>query len=439
MMVDWLSLRVNFEEHEQRTVLLCRDEKSVEVACRFLVANEIADVGNDKFPALPLPTWNCPSKLKESLRDVLMDAPPILFGDSSFEITEDGSAKLGLDVFGSAFFMLSRYEERASAELDEHRRYSGSTSFSYRAGLLSRPIIDEYFNILIASMSVVWPEFQLECRRSEIKVSCDVDEPFERWIRDPMYLAKGIAGALVRRRSLSIACRRLMNGIYSPFENFKYDPYWNFDWYMQTCEDQNRKAQFYFLAQPGPRDVDAAYELESKRIQRLLAQIHSRGHVIGLHGSYDSYISGDLLAAERQSLQNACETAGVKQEILHSRQHYLRWRSDITPDCQAAAGLRFDSTVGFADMPGFRCGTARSFRMWSWKELAPLALEQQPLILMEGTLTSGVYLPQSEEIAEVIQDYKERSQLTGGDFTLLWHNSSLTNERDRQLFKLAVQ
>lgn len=441
IMTDWLGFDIKFEEHRESTVLLYRDGRSLEIPCKFLIFDELKNPSPEKFPSLPLSIWKCPRELKGTLRSDRESALPIIFGDSRFELDESGKTTLGLDVFGSAFFMLSRYEEIASPKFDIHQRYSGSASFTYIAGLLDHPIIDEYVRILVAAMRTIWPSVSIKIPPGSSIVSCDVDEPFERWIRDPIYLLKGIVGALFRRRSISIAHRRFLNGIFSHFGDFRYDPYWNFDWYMDVCESQDKKAYFYFLASPGLWDVDAAYNLESKRMQGLLSRIHSRGHTIGLHGSYNSYSDAALLTTERQRLQNACEMAGVNQHIVHSRQHYLRWRADTTPDCQMAAGLLFDSTVGFADRPGFRSGTSRNFKMWSWREMAPLCLEQQPLVLMEGTLISGVYLPLTEEkdIAETIQKYKDRSLLSGGNFMFLWHNSNLTNVRDRCLFQIAAK
>lgn len=439
IMTEWLGLNINYEQHQKNTILLSRDGKSLEIPCKFLISDELKNPCLEKFPNLPLSIWKCPRELRDELRDDYTNTLPIIFGDSRFEFNESGKSTLGLDIFGSAFFMLSRYEEIASPKFDNHQRYSGSASFTYIAGLLDYPVIDEYVRILVAVMRTIWSSMSIEIPQGSSIISCDVDEPFERWIRDPIYLLKGIAGALFRRRSIFIAHRRLLNGIFSHFGDFRHDPYWNFDWYMDVCDSLDKKAYFYFLASPGLRDVDAAYNLESKRMQGLLSRIHSRGHTIGLHGSYDSYSDAVLLTAERQRLQDACEMAGVNQHIVHSRQHYLRWRADTTPDCQMAAGLLFDSTVGFADRPGFRCGTSRNFKMWSWREMAPLCLEQQPLVLMEGTLLSGVYMPLREDIAETIQKYKDRSLLSGGNFMFLWHNSNLTNARDRCLFQIAAQ
>lgn len=435
VLTEWLGLTPIFHEHQEENIKISDGRNSLTLTCQFLTKDEIENPNEGHFPRLPLQKWSCPDALQK--RPVREDLP-ILFGGSGFRIDQAGNIEIGLDIFGSAFFMLSRYEEIISNRFDRHLRYAGEGSFSVRAEILNTPLIDEYVEILKSAIKFVWPSLELRAQPGRKIVTCDVDEPFERWIRDPAYLAKGIAGALIRRRSLATAKRRFLNGILSPLGNYLYDPYWNFDWYMDVCERHNRRAQFYFITQDGPRDVDAAYSIESKRIQALLRDIHSRGHLIGLHGSYDSFADTGKLATERERLQSACERAGAHQEVHHSRQHYLRWNARITPDSQDSAGFKVDSTVGYADLPGFRCGTSRSFTMWSWKSMAPLKLRQQPLIVMEGTLLSGVYMNNSVDAENIFRTLSERALANGGDYTMLWHNSNLTTRGDRAMFEAVI-
>lgn len=37
--------------------------------------------------------------------------------------------------------------------------------------------------------------------------------------------------------------------------------------------------------------------------------------------------------------------------------HYLRWGHPTTLQAWNDAGMDYDSTLGYADSPGFRCGT----------------------------------------------------------------------------------
>jgi hypothetical protein len=96
-------------------------------------------------------------------------------------------------------------------------------------------------------------------------------------------------------------------------------------------------------------------------------------------------------------------------------QTWLDWES---------CGLRYDSSVGFADQIGFRAGTSFPFQPWCWAENRELDLIEVPLILMDCTPVKYMRLNIHEGL-ERIRDLVRRVQKTGGVFTLLWHNTPL--------------
>jgi hypothetical protein len=134
-------------------------------------------------------------------------------------------------------------------------------------------------------------------------------------------------------------------------------------------------------------------------------------------------------------LQEACEAIGINKPVIRNRQHYLQFNSHSTPDILEAAGITHDSSGSYADHAGFRFGTAIPFPMWSWQKLEGLQLIQEPLICMEGSLLSPTYmnLPHYPDAHEYGMRLKKRALAYGGDFTLLWHNSHLKSEPDKQL------
>lgn len=73
---------------------------------------------------------------------------------------QDFKVKLGLDIFGSAFFMLTRYEEVVKSVKDEHERFQARASLAYQEGFLERPIVNEYLEILWWSMKRLWPNLE---------------------------------------------------------------------------------------------------------------------------------------------------------------------------------------------------------------------------------------------------------------------------------------
>ena len=153
-------------------------------------------------------------------------AVPVLFGAPGFTIDAGGNAALSLDVFGSAFFMLARYEESVSPARDGHERFPASESLAVRQGFLDRPIVDEYVEILWAAMHRLWPTLARKQRAARTLISCDVDLPFDPACASIRRLGKRLVARAVRERSLSALCATAGNYWAVRRGNQARDPYW---------------------------------------------------------------------------------------------------------------------------------------------------------------------------------------------------------------------
>ena len=60
-------------------------------------------------------------------------------------------------------------------------------------------------------------------------------------------------------------------------------------------------------------------------------------------------------------------TKDITLEKYYVRQHYLRW-SIKTPVIQNKFGFNNDSSVGYADYVGFRCGTSHEYSMFDFSQ-----------------------------------------------------------------------
>lgn len=435
---EFLGIPYSLHAHENiaNTHILIKHEGHVLSLPDIFISNSKKNERSvNNLPQLPLAQWD----ISELGADLVDTAIPVLFGQAGFRMDELGNGHLNLDVFGSAFFMLSRYEELVVPERDNYDRFPATASIAYQADFLYRPIVDEYVEILWTVMLAVWSSLKRKKRQGQVVISCDVDEPYERWIKSPIMLAKGLAGSLIRRRSIKSAINRFRNAIASRKGNYHFDPNWNFEWYMDTCEQFGHKAAFYFIATPGKTALDCAYSLDEPRMQALLRQIHQRGHEIGMHGSYNTYRNGDRILQERHLLQQACERAGINTLIRGNRQHFLRWDIEETPDYLDAAVFEYDTTGSFADSAGFRYGTSKEFSMWSWQKHSALNIKQRPLIVMECSIISYLGLGYTSETLELMLELKQRSLKYGGDFRLLWHNSHFSLPQDKDFFVALIQ
>lgn len=373
----------------------------------------------------------------ETLPAAALEEPlPVLFGKPQIE-SDDGGVRCGIDIFGAVFFMLSRFEEAALPDRDAHDRFPALASLAWKAGFLYRPLVDEYVELLWAMMKQLWPGLGRTRREGRVRVSCDVDQPFDRVGTSPRALLRSVGGDIAKRRDPGLAWRRTRNFFAHRRGDLRFDPYHTFDWYMDTCERHGHRAAFYFIADHSAGAIDGTYEIAEPRVLALLRSMHGRGHEIGMHGSYNTFRNPNQIANERRRLIEACDKAGLEISPDGNRQHYLRWDAAQTPDHLEAAGFGYDTTGSFADRPGFRYGTARPFPMWSFRRNAPLRIRQHPLVLMECSVTAKAYLGMghTQEALELMHLLKRRSLAHGGDFTLLWHNSEFLKADDRRFFE----
>lgn len=386
------------------------------------------------MPSLPLSTWDV-SELSVEV-NVVSRRVPVLFGaaDHVFVCKED-AIHLPLDIFGSAFFMLTRYEEYVGSERDEHERFPSWASVAARAGFLVRPIVDEYVEILWSAMKLLWPALKRRKREGRMLVSCDVDSALA--FRDGARMAlRRAAVELLKGRSASKALDTAQRYVRFALGSRHADPHWEgLQWLMDATEAEGLSMAFFFIPEVTDPRKDNPLPLEDPRTRDLLRQIHGRGHEIGLHPGYNTFRDSAAMRTSVQKLRRVMEEEGIRQDTLGGRQHYLRWDSAATPRLWEENGLDYDSTLGYADHVGFRCGTCHEYPFFDLKQREVLHLRERPLVVMECTVIAKRYMNlgyESEAVSTTLQ-LRDICAQFDGNFTLLWHNSHLEKPADRLL------
>jgi hypothetical protein len=390
------------------------------------------------LPSPPLEQWNAYSI---GLGSALVTAGlPVLYGTASRTVEREGdSLRLPIDLLGSIFFMLTAYDELVCNERDEHGRYPGLASVAYRSGIIERPLADEYSEVLWHALQTLWPQLKRKKLIPKVLLSCDVDQPFDCTVSSFRSFIRASAGDLIKRRAPHEGWMRALRFISNRSGDYRYDPCYTFDRYIDLCGDFNLQAAFYFIPSSiGPNN--GCYSVSEPRIQRLIRKISDAGHEIGMHGCYEAYRDALKTRTHRDFLNAALSGAGIDQPLIGNRQHYLRWDSALTPAVLQAADFVYDTSGGYADYAGFRFGTAREFSMWDWGTSAQLSIRQRPLIVMDCTITDCVYmgLGRGIEASAYIGMLRERALKLGGQFTILWHNTSLARPEDFRLLRAAI-
>lgn len=350
---------------------------------------------------------------------------------------------LQYDILGLIYWMLARCEEVDPPPelLDNHQRFPATASHSFRHGYLDRPIVDEWIGILRQLISRLWPRLPLVQPRFEMVLSHDVDAPSAYAFGPKRSLIRSMAADLAKRRRVGEVLSAPWIRMRTRDQLHPADPFNTFDWLMETSESSGIRSAFYFMAGRTSARFDARYDLEHSAISSLIRRLHQRGHQIGLHPSYNTCSHPEILASEAQRVRQLCDEEGIQQDVWGGRMHYLRWQWPTTAYGWVKAGFHYDSTLGYADHPGFRCGTCHPYPMFDPVAMKALPLIQKPLVAMECSVISKRYLGlgYGAESLALFQRLKKRCQAVGGQFTLLWHNSHLTTVEDRHFYQVLVR
>lgn len=436
----FLGLTVEICPHSSAEVVLMNEIAGrVVMDDSFFCGLEAPVPRNDKLPTLPLARW----AVGESGLSATLSKPqlPVLFGkpvsDGSFLEFGDNVVHLGLDVLGSAFFMLSRYEELVSRERDQYSRFPASASVAYKEGFLDRPIVNEYVEVLWACLQRVWSGLVRRERSFGVRLSHDVDHPFNLRDKSLCQMVRRGAGALLRHGRLRGALQDLRQWCRARVLGVAHDPAYTFGYIMGLAEKHRLTSAFYFIPSRSAGPPDYRYGILDPDLQTLISLIHERGHEIGYHASIATYLDPDLIRSEVSLLWEACSQAGVTQPDFGSRQHYLRIQVPTTLKHLSKAGLRYDSSLGFADHAGFRCGTCWEYPFFDIETRTVLPIVERPLIVMECSVIDPKYMGMGTgpEAFNFMLRLANECRRFKGDFTLLWHNNRLIAENERCLFE----
>lgn len=431
---DRLGLDVEISEHQDGDFVLEHADRTLAIRNDYFARCSQDSNQPAIAPGVPPGDWRITSD--ELSLDPAVRSVPVLFGAPGFRMESDTRARLELDVLGSAFYMLSRVEETAAVDRDAHDRFPATASLAHERGCLDRPVVDEYVEILRSAIERLWPGAR--CRRGEFAVSLshDIDSPsfygFTPWQR----LLRRAAGDCLKRGQFGRAVKDIRMRLGSRYEIRRDDPYNTFDWIMEQSERFGMSSTFFVICGGNHPTFDAEYDIGHKAIRGLLKRIDRRGHSIGLHASYDTYLSSARLAAESKRLRDVCAEEEIELGRLHSRMHYLRMRVPDTLRNLQYAGIDADASLTFADHAGFRCGTCFEYPAFDPVARERLDIAIRPLIAMESSIMDERYmgLGISEAAADTLISLKSACRRVGGVFSLLWHNTQLVTDEQRELY-----
>jgi hypothetical protein len=208
------------------------------------------------------------------------------------------------------------------------------------------------------------------------------------------------------------------------------DPYFTFDEIFKLSPPEQT---LLFCLIDRHSIQDSRFTYKDKKLRGLIQELVRRKYRVGIHPSYTTYQDKGRIQFEVKKL---AELAG--KPIIHSRQHFLRYRLPETFRYLLQAGIRQDYTLGLYSEIGFRTGMAIPYPWFDLARNEMTELMLHPTLAMDRTLQAYMKLSPAEAFIEVNM-FVEKVRQVNGTFTLLLHNDSLSESGEWKGWRDAVK
>lgn len=325
------------------------------------------------------------------------------------------------DIIAASFYLLSRYEEYLPFQADAIGRFTSDSSILSKMGKLEEPVIEQWALCIEALLRKEYPQLKTGKPSYRFIPTYDIDVAYAYkgrplWLSLAGYL-RSLASGKVRemyRRTLTLTGRMT-------------DPY---DVYAFLDQEHKKAALdpvvFFLVGERGKKDknLNPRHKVVSRLIRQLSEEVKT-----GLHPSFASNHIPGRLSSEKALLE---EVSGYR--IQRSRQHYLKLKVPDTYHALLQLGIMEDYTMGYAERVGFRAGTSRPFPFFDLERNTESSLMIHPFAVMDGSLREYMGLS-PEEALNICSRIIENVRASNGTFVSLWHNSSLSENKEWEGWK----
>lgn len=349
--------------------------------------------------------------------------PALCRADATLPCIYRGLGAFPLDIVAAAFVMLSRWEEiRRAGPLDSHGRARAIDTLAYRQNFLYRPILDDWAMVLRRWLEFLDPGWLAKPSQFRVEVTHDLDH-LQRF-PTPWRIARSAGAELVLRSHSPLATLRTVVSGIDGFLHVQTDPYFKaIGRQLDISESLGLRGSFNVMTARKSAH-DEGYELTRPPYRDLLKAILDRGHRVGWHPGYRAADESSLFDAEKTRMDGIMGTGGYG-----GRHHYLRWTAGKSWEQWENHGLAYDSSVGYADEVGYRCGTSHPFPCFSSTQQRQLTIVEEPLVIMDCALEI-VARKHRKPPRTIALELLSRARTVGGAPAVLYHNTYRFASRD---------
>lgn len=305
-----------------------------------------------------------------------------------------------IDYLCCAFYMLNSIQEFGCEEQDEHGRFCYKNSYQYQFSNIEENLVQNCFDKLLVSNEKL-SKHSRKSSKSKFFLSHDIDTVYGSFAQDGYYALK--------KGRLDIILKLIFNLV-------MFRPSWlNIGKIMSIESQYDFRSIFFWLVNKGKlnkKEKNADYSITNKKIRLLMNQVEQSGWENGLHKS----ISDESFGEEINKL-------GVA--VSSNRYHYLKFRLPNAYKDLQQSGLKLDSSLGFAEVIGFRNNYGLPFRPFDFENRKPFDFIEVPLNIMDQTFFGYNKLPPKQISKKIISFFEKNN--SNCVISILWHNNFFSN------------
>jgi uncharacterized protein DUF7033 len=326
---------------------------------------------------------------------------------------------LPFDIFAASFYLLSRYEEYLPHKKDMYGRYAYENSLAFKAGFLNQPLINQWLQFFKKQLQHKFPSLTAPSPSFVFLPTYDIDIAWA-------FKSKGFlrtAGGFIR--SIFKGKFRECTERIATLRGRDDDPFDTYQWLDQLHEKYQLKPNYFFLVAEKTGRYDKNVSPGKKALQQLVKD-HIARYPVGIHPSWQSGDEKSLLKSEINTLE---QLTGKK--VDSSRQHYIRFTLPETFRRLIDHGIKFDFSMGYGSINGFRASVATPFNWYDLENEERSSLLLYPFCYMEAnSFYEQLYTP--SQARDELKHYYNVVKSVNGTLITIWHNHFLGTDK---LFK----
>ncbi len=321
------------------------------------------------------------------------------------------------DLFGAAFWLLTRYEEYLPFKTDKYNRFSYRSSLAYQYDFIQFPLINFWLDQLQNLLKEKFPIIKFKEQKFRLLSTIDIDNAFKYKHKGFVRALAGYAKDAISKDGASFKSR------FKVISGQKKDPFDCYEFLIETHKRFNTKAMYFFLlGDYGPNDKNQSANNFS--FQSLIKSMADYSQV-GIHPSFGSTNKIQQLKIEVSRLSNI-----IHSPVINSRQHFSILKFPQTYQSLLQAGIEQDFSMGYTNFNGFRASYCFPYQWYNIENemLTPLTINS--FCIAENTLLH-YSKKENKDLMQLAMPIINEVKKYNGQLISIFHNDMFSEDMKR--------